>query len=363
MPRGCSASGRFDAPISLRGWLNFLGRKNKIGRFSENVRYWGRNMTSPNSDRIAICGEIFPRFLKHRLLFFDRIGVSELESTVRLLRLFERGDLGGLANDLEFLQSKNYVFEAEPFALEAEAAFRRSKEVQPEQAADISSAASVARQVARQQKRMSATAALKTGEFLRTLSLIDRRLLFSARMCARHMQHVKGLDACAVTSSPFVFPKKMKRAYDNIQRPSTEIIEMVLDKLPMPSEETPWEKILDFKSDTEAQGYLNGLKVWMGEIARQKLTATEAGEKLDWLLFQHQQHLKAHKLSCRWGTVGGTFVAAAEILEDLVKIKWGKAAGAVVSIVDRRLELMKAELANPAKEISYIVKAQEQFGE
>ena len=58
---------------------------------------------------------------------------------------------------------------------------------------------------------------------------------------------------------------------------------------------------------------------------------------------------------------GGTFVAAAEIMEDLVKIKWGKAAGAVVSIFDRRLELMKAELSNPAKEISYIVKAQERF--
>ena len=105
------------------------------------------------------------------------------------------------------------------------------------------------------------------------------------------------------------------------------------------------------------------MKVWMGDIVRQKLTATEASEKLDWLLFQHKKHLEMHKLSYRWGTVGGTFVATAEILEDLVKIKWGKAVGAVVSIVDRRLELMKAELANPAKEISYIVKAQEQFGE
>ena len=101
----------------------------------------------------------------------------------------------------------------------------------------------------------------------------------------------------------------------------------------------------------------------MGDVARQKLTTNEAREKLEWLLFQHKKHLKAHKLSCRWGTVGGTFVAAAEILEDFVKIKWGKVAGAVVSIVDRRIDLMNAELANPAKEISYIVKAQEQFGE
>ena len=31
----------------------------------------------------------------------------------------------------------------------------------------------------------------------------------------------------------------------------------------------------------------------------------EASEKLDWLLFQHKKHLEAHKLSCRWGTLGG----------------------------------------------------------
>jgi hypothetical protein len=73
--------------------------------------------------------------------------------------------------------------------------------------------------------------------------------------------------------------------------------------------------------------------------------------------------LRRIKLDKPAETLGGTLVATTEILGDLVKINWGKAAGAVVSIVDRRLELMKSELANPAKEISYIVKAQEQFGE
>ena len=78
---------------------------------------------------------------------------------------------------------------------------------------------------------------------------------------------------------------------------------------------------------------------------------------------RHQKPLKAHKLSCRWGTLGGTFVAAVEILEDLAKIKWGKAVGAAVSFVDRRLQLLDAERTSPAKEIIYIVKAQERFEE
>jgi hypothetical protein len=189
----------------------------------------------------------------------------------------------------------------------------------------------------------------------RQASSIAARHVAFGRMTTRFMQ-AEGLEASVVHSGSLVIAPRF-------QLPSTDVIDVVLDKLPMPSENTPWEQILDFKADTEAQGYLQGLKVWMGDVARQKLRANEAREKLEWLLFQHKKHLKAHKLSYRWGTLGGTFVATAEILEDLAKIKWGKAAGAVVSIFDRRLELMKAELANPAKEISYIVKAQEQFGE
>jgi hypothetical protein len=35
----------------------------------------------------------------------------------------------------------------------------------------------------------------------------------------------------------------------------------------MPSELTPWEAIFDFKADTDAQGCLQGLKVWTADIA------------------------------------------------------------------------------------------------
>jgi hypothetical protein len=94
----------------------------------------------------------------------------------------------------------------------------------------------------------------------------------------------------------------------------------MLDKLPMPSELTSWEALFEFKADTVAQGYLNKLKIWMRKVAGQKLTAAEASEELEDLLFEHKRHLKIHKLSCVGGTFAGTFVAAAEILEDIAKI-------------------------------------------
>jgi hypothetical protein len=288
---------------------------------------------SPNTDRIAILGEARPNSLKQQLLFFDRIGF--LKGTIEWLRIYE----DDRANDIEFLQDRNIAFDAMDYGKSLLKPLTRglvhdmyyNLEHAPKLSEDIEQG-------------------------------LDTMHEFIARICASEIWYGAGITASIVSSKRLRIPNQIK-GLEGVQRRSTDVVDVVLGKLPMPSELTPWEAIFDFKADKDAQGYLQGLKVWMGDIARQKLTATEANEKLEWLIFQHKKHLEAHKLSYRWGTLGGTFVAAAEILEDLVKIKWGKVAGAVVSIFDRRLELMKAELSNPAKEISYIVKAQERFGE
>jgi hypothetical protein len=324
-------------------------------------------MPSPNSDRVAMCGESIPSSLKQRLLFFDRIGVASLETMIEDLRAFNSDQANSYVNDLEFLQSKNVVFEMFPWFKPAGVSFR----VNGERCLDDRLAMYIVKYHQHMEKKKKAR--------LRRLTAKEHRMLFGisvyfvARVSAYRMQHSEGLETSVVRSEPLILPhqiNQIKRLPKIPGQPelvvpksvlSTDVVDVVLDKLPMPSEDTPWEAILDFKADAEAQGYLQGLKVWMGEIARQKLTANEAREKLEWLLFQHQKHMKAHKLSYRWGILGGTFVAAAEILGGLPVVKWVKAAGAAVSIVERRQELMKAELANPAKEISYIVKAQEQF--
>jgi hypothetical protein len=299
----------------------------------------------PNSDRIAICGEVTPDFLKQRLLFFDRIGVFELDRAIIHWRSGPEPIPGlvDLANDLEFLQSRDLVFDAEPFLPKK---FTLNGKLLPifdeDEAFEELFATLILRveflfklEVSRSLKKKLTRDGGSLRE-IRRYVLLNARRQFEARSCARCMRRIDRLNASAVLSEPMRWDL-LTEFFSEVPRPLTHVIDVVLDKLPMPSELTPWERILDFKADTEAQGYLQGLKVWMGEIARQKLTANEAREKLEWLLFQHKRHMKAHKLSFRWGTLGGAFIAGAEILEDLAKIKLGKAAGAVVSIVDRRI--------------------------
>jgi hypothetical protein len=371
-------------------------------------------MTPSSSDRIAICGNLFPFSIKQQLLFFDRIAIFGVDSTVKFLHAADQlgtalrdklatdrdlPDFVSLVNDLEFLQSKNIVFEAPKFRFEAPDGspflylpYRPDDEDLDETANedgfdenvyahtsedfdDVLSLFDFQWQLANNREDdydFDIDPAISNllscvSDFKFTMEFSSARFAFTSRIAARYMQRHEGLEASAVQPKLLAAIRKEPESLQ-VQRPLTNVVDVVLDKLPMPSEQTPWEAILDFKADTEAQGYLQGLKVWMGEVARQKLTANEARDKLDWLLFQHQKHLKVHKLSVRRGILGSTFVAGAEILGNLADLtttlKWVKSAvGAAVSISDRKLELMKAELSNPAKEITYIVKAQEQFGE
>jgi hypothetical protein len=58
-----------------------------------------------------------------------------------------------------------------------------------------------------------------------------------------------------------------------------------------------------------------------------------------------------------------TFVATtAEIAECLVKFKWSKIAMKLFEVRHEQIDLMKAEMSAPCREIAYIVKARERFG-
>jgi len=296
---------------------------------------------SPKFDRIAVSAESFPRSLKQQLLFFDRVGYDTLENLIAFLHGFKHY----LANDLEFLRDRGVIFDLIPFQMKGAKGELTTAELEAYQDQLMPIVEHLSKLVSEGVK----------GANRSQLSEV------MARMSVVHMRLAMGLDVSVVSSKPLTLPQEIITTLGG-REISTDVIDVVLSKFPVPSENTPWEAILDFKADTDAQGYLQGLRVWMGEVARQDLTPTEANEKIEWLIFQHKKHLEMHKMSYRLGTFSGTFIATLEILEDLAKFKWSKAAEAVISIVDRKLHLIKAELSNPAKEVSYIVMAQDRFG-
>jgi hypothetical protein len=142
----------------------------------------------------------------------------------------------------------------------------------------------------------------------------------------------------------------------------TDVVQLVLDELPIPDDTHGLEDILAFRDEARAEGLVQGLRVWIHEMASGKLTPIEVADKLEDLMFRYERTLKLEKMRRDTGMVETLVTTTAEIAEHLVRFKWSKLAERLFSVRYKQIDLMKAEMSAPGREVAYIVKARERFG-
>lgn len=139
-----------------------------------------------------------------------------------------------------------------------------------------------------------------------------------------------------------------------------EMLNLILAKFPVPSEDCPWESILDFRNETEDKRW--HLHRFMRELGTKQKTAAEIDDDIEWLLSQYDKAMALHKLKTSQSFLEVFIVSPVEIIEDLVKLRWSKIARGMLSVSKRKVELMEAELKAPGRECAYIFDARERFG-
>ncbi len=147
----------------------------------------------------------------------------------------------------------------------------------------------------------------------------------------------------------------------NEKADKNDVVVIALDSLPVPDESTPWEQIIEYRSDPGSQSKFLALRHWMSEVARAELTPAEVEEKLEYLIDQYRRHMRLHRMKTNVGTLETIVTTGAEFLGNLVSFKWGKAAEALFSLKRRQVALLEGELTAPGNEVAYIVKAREAF--
>lgn len=145
------------------------------------------------------------------------------------------------------------------------------------------------------------------------------------------------------------------------QTKKDNVVGIVLNALPVPDEVTPWEQILEYRSDPDSIVKFLALKNWMNDVARQELSPNEIEEKLEWLIHSYKKHLELHRLKSNSGTLETIIVAGAEFIESLIKFKWSAIAKGLFAFKRRRIALLEGELTLPGNEVAYIIDAQERL--
>jgi len=141
----------------------------------------------------------------------------------------------------------------------------------------------------------------------------------------------------------------------------TSVLNVVLHAFPEPDEDTPWERIVEFRSDSHAASQVLALKRWISKVARQNITAAEISDEIEWLIGEYQAHMRLHKMKITMGAFEAIVTAGGEALENIAKLKFGALAKSAFAVKHRKIQLLEAQRQAPGRELAYIVRARELF--
>jgi hypothetical protein len=153
--------------------------------------------------------------------------------------------------------------------------------------------------------------------------------------------------------SPAEFPIGPNRVH--------EVLSVIHRALPALDENTPLEAILDFRTDSESKAKFMTLRNWQIEAVHSKFSPNELSEKLEYLIDDYQNYMKLQKIKYHNDLLETLIVESLEVIENLLRLKWGKAARKLFTLRKKKISLLEAEIKAPGREVSYIVKARETF--
>jgi len=292
--------------------------------------------------------------LKQQALLFDQIGIYKLSNFYKTLEeslgLFKKLGLGSydktqpIIAELEWLQQKGIVFELK---VEDELQSELMKKFpQNSTSQKFEDAKKLLKNIIDIQ-----TTGLKQAENeTHRLELIKDQHFKTIRFLSIIMETTR--EATFVTTFPYT---EYTRELPNSSK--GDVAQVVIKRLPLPSNETPWEQLIDYRNDAKTQKSLLDLRRWIRKISTENLAPHEIEEEIEWLINEFESHMKLHKMKENTETVEVITKAPLEFLE----LKFSKIIEPLFAIKKRKINLLEAEMNAPGREISYIVKTQEAF--
>jgi hypothetical protein len=297
--------------------------------------------------------------LKQQALLFDQIGIYKLSRFYKTLEesldLFNKLDstisnkAKSIISELEWLRQTGIIFELS-MEEEFQSQFMKDfeKQVPTQKFEDV-------KHLLKKIIEIQTSDLINTKDETRKTNLIKEQHFAIQRLMSIVMEVTKGVTT--VTTYPYT---EYTRELPNSQK--SNIAQIVISKLPLPNNETPWEQIVDYRNDPKNQQSLKNLRRWIRKTSSEVLSSTtEIEEEFEWLINEFQNHMNFHKMKANTETVEVMVKAPFEVIENLVKLKFSKIPDLLFAIKKRQINLMEAELNAPGREMAYVIKAKNSF--
>lgn len=141
---------------------------------------------------------------------------------------------------------------------------------------------------------------------------------------------------------------------DDIMSSNMPVLSVLFKKFPSIDASTDLQRFVDFKNDPSTRLKLMRLREWALDIGKKQLSEKEIEQKYEYLLQEYTQQMNLYKLKYEVSTVETFVVTGLEILENLAKLNFSKAAKILFAIGRQELNLLEAEQKFTGRELAII---------
>jgi hypothetical protein len=142
----------------------------------------------------------------------------------------------------------------------------------------------------------------------------------------------------------------------NNKRNQDTVLNIVLNNFPEIDQNSSWERILEFKSDTDSIQKKLALRRWINNISRMNLKPYEVNDELEYLINEYQDSLKLHKLKYSSSKLSAILTFPFKLWKDPVE-----AVSSLFTLKEKKIELLESERNSPGREFAYITKINSYF--
>jgi hypothetical protein len=142
---------------------------------------------------------------------------------------------------------------------------------------------------------------------------------------------------------------------------STKCLNILLKQLPVPGEDISLEDLLDFRSQPETIQKRNLLLNWLNTKLDKDIDPQKFVDELACLLGDYRQYIQNRKRKFNSKVAETIIKLPLQLIENLLKLQLSETASELFELRAEYLDLKKAELEAPGREVAYILNAQERF--
>lgn len=140
----------------------------------------------------------------------------------------------------------------------------------------------------------------------------------------------------------------------------THVLKFLLDNIPEPRFDTPWDQIIDFRSDDSIRLKYLALINWVNEMANSSFNLNEIRDKYDYLYLDYKRSVEKHKIKFTLGTLEVLVAAGIGFITSDLPNSLNLVSN-FLKVGSSTLNLLKEEGNLPGKEIAYVYHTKQRF--